>query len=158
MNLKETYNKIADNWSKDHKNDTWWIEGTDKFIAFLKRGDRVLDVGCGAGTKSKYLIAKGLDVTGIDFSEKMVEIASREVPRGKFLVLDMKDICALAEEYDGIFIQAVLLHIPKADVPGVLDCVNKKLKNGGYVYVAVKEKKAGGPEEEVLSEDDYGYK
>ena len=27
MNLKETYNKIAEDWFKDHKSDNWWIEG-----------------------------------------------------------------------------------------------------------------------------------
>lgn len=75
MNLKETYNKIADDWFKDHKVDDWWVEGTDQFISLLKPGASVLDVGCGAGLKSKYLSEKGLQVVGIDFSDKFIERA-----------------------------------------------------------------------------------
>ena len=41
MDLKSTYNKIAENWDKDHKKDTWWISGTDKFISLLKPGSLV---------------------------------------------------------------------------------------------------------------------
>ena len=89
MNLKETYDKIAEDWHSDHKKDDWWIEGTDKFISYLSKGDLVLDVGCAGGIKSKYLMQKGLNVVGIDFSEKMIEIAKREFPNGEFLVKDL---------------------------------------------------------------------
>jgi len=89
MNLKETYDKIAEDWHSDHKKDDWWIEETDKFISYLSKGDLVLDVGCAGGIKSKYLMQKGLNVVGIDFSEKMIEIAKREFPNGEFLVKDL---------------------------------------------------------------------
>ena len=82
--LKSTYNHIAEDWHKDHKEDTWWVEGTDKFVSFLKYNSLVLDVGCGAGVKSNYLINKGLKIVGLDFSEKMIEIAKREVPKVGF--------------------------------------------------------------------------
>src|SRR5258706_10762297 len=109
MNLKDTYNKIAESWHKDHQTDDWWIEGTDKFISLLKQGDSVLDVGCGGGTKTKYLIGKGLKVLGIDFSENLIEIAKREVPQGTFLVMDINNVDMMQENFNGIFMQAVLL-------------------------------------------------
>jgi len=65
----------------DHKNDIWWLEGTGSFCSLLKKGDKVLDVGCGSGLKSKYLYSKGFDVTGIDLSDKLIDIARRESPR-----------------------------------------------------------------------------
>ena len=158
MNLKETYNKIAEDWHKQHKDDDWWVEGTDKFISFLKPNDLVFDVGCGGGTKSKYLINKGLKVFGIDFSEKMIEIAKREAPEAKFLAMDVKDLVNLDREFDGILAQAILLHIPKKEIPAVLKTLISKLKPDGYLYVAVKETKPGQNEEEVKTEDDLGYK
>ena len=157
MNLKDTYNRIAKDWQRDHKQDTWWIDGVDKFISFLKPNGAVLDVGCGAGEKSKYLINKGLNVTGIDFSEKMIEIARREVPGGRFFVADIKDTKTVTGMFDGIFMQAVLLHIPKNEVMAVLEKLNRKLKSSGCIYIAVKEKRLGGFEEEVKKEDDCGY-
>jgi len=157
MNLKETYNKIAKDWHKEKRTDTWWIEGTDTFISLLKPGSSVLDAGCGPGIKSKYLSDNSLRVTGIDFSEKLIEIARREVPKAEFMVMGMKDVRGLACEFDAIFMQASLLHIPKREALSVLSGLVSKLKPGGYLYVAVKGVRPGGEEESVLKEDNYGY-
>lgn len=161
MNLKDTYDLIAQNWHQDHQNDDWWLEGTNTFISLLKPGNSVLDVGCGGGTKSKYLASKGLEVTGVDFSEKMIEIARKETVQEtmptKFLVMDMANIDKLEEKFDGIFIQAVLLHIPKTNVRKQIEKALERLNNGGYLYIAVKERRQNGPEEEVKTENDYGY-
>lgn len=157
MNLKDTYNKIAEDWVKDHSSDTWWVEGTNKFVLFLKPGDSVLDVGCGPGVKSKYLFDKGFDVFGVDLSEKMVEIAQREVSKATFLVADIKNLGGVQQLFEGVFAQAVLLHIPKLDVPIVISELKSKLKTRGYLYIAVKERLLDGKEEEIVTENDYGY-
>jgi 2-polyprenyl-3-methyl-5-hydroxy-6-metoxy-1,4-benzoquinol methylase len=155
--LKDTYNKIAKEWHEDHQNDTWWKEGTDAFIAHLKPGATVLDVGCAGGTKSSYLTNKGLNVTGIDISNKLIDIAKQEVPGANFLVLDVHQIDTLKEKFDAIFMQAVLLHFPKSEIQDILSKATGLLNDGGYLYVAVKEKIDGGIEEEVKVDDDYGF-
>ncbi len=157
MNLKDVYNKIAKDWFEDHSNDTWWVEGLHKFTSLLKPNDLVLDVGCGPGTKSKLMLDKGLSVIGVDFSDKMIEIAQKEAPTGDFRVLDIKNIGDLEESFDGILAQAVLLHIPKKEVLAIITGLKNKLKDGGYLYIAVKEQKPGAKEEEILQEKDYGY-
>lgn len=157
MDLKSTYNKIAEDWHRDHQQDTWWIESTNKFISLLKPGDSVLDVGCGGGTKTKYLIGEGLRVTGIDFAENMIAIAKREVPTGTFFTMDVKEIPRLGKIYDGVFAQATLLHVPKREVEDVLWILRDALVGGGYLYVAVKELRPGQKEEEIRVENDYGY-
>ena len=157
MNLKDTYNKIAEDWHSDHRTDDWWQEGTNAFISYLKKGDSVLDVGCGSGTKSKYLLSHGLQVTGIDFSENLLEIARQEAPEGTFLLMDVYDIDTIGKKFEGIFMQAVLLHIPKKDIESIIKKAVQKLKSGGYLYVEVKEKTEGKTDEEVKIENDYGY-
>lgn len=145
--LKSTYNRIAEDWFKDHQNDTWLVEGTDKFASFLKSGSLVLDVGCGAGVKTSYLKKKGLKVVGIDFSEKMIEIAKQMMPNTKFLVADITEPLEIDERFDGIFAQAVLLHIYKKNVKLVLANLVNLLKPKGYLYIAVKGVKEGQREE-----------
>jgi hypothetical protein len=44
MDLKATYNKIANDWFNDHDESVWWQEWTLRFLNLLKKGDRVLDV------------------------------------------------------------------------------------------------------------------
>jgi 2-polyprenyl-3-methyl-5-hydroxy-6-metoxy-1,4-benzoquinol methylase len=157
MNLKDTYNKIAKDWHADHQTDDWWVAGTDKFISLLKPGSRVLDVGCAGGFKSKYLTARGMKVVGIDIAENFIEIAKREVPSGDFLVLGMEDIKTMKYEFDAIFMQASLLHIPRAQAGGVIKDAVTRLKKGGLLYVAVKEAQTDKPAEEIKIERDYGY-
>ncbi len=157
MDLKATYNKIAKDWATDHRTDTWWLEGTDTYASFFQPRASILDVGCGSGEKANYLIQRGLDVTGIDFSEEMVALAKERVPGGRFLVRDIHYPLELAGSFDGVFAQAVLLHIPKREVANVLKNIIAPLKQGGYFYAAVKEIRPGGKEEEVMKEHDYGY-
>jgi len=47
-------------------------------------GFTVLDAGCGTGYLSNQLAAKGADVIGVDFSEKMIEIAREHYPEIDF--------------------------------------------------------------------------
>ena len=108
--------------------------------------------------RQKYLMQKGLNVVGIDFSEKMIEIAKREFPNGEFLVKDMSDADTLGYMFDAIFMQAVLLHIPKVNAKEIIQKLAEKLKRGGYFYIAVKAKKPGRAEEEIFVEKDYGYR
>lgn len=157
MDLKETYNRIAEDWHRDHLSDDWWREGTDAFIETLQPGARVLDVGCGSGVKSKYLVDHGLRVTGIDISEKLLDIARREVPKGEFKVFSMTDLDSMSEIFDGVFAQASLLHIPRKDAGGIVEKMVKRLVQGGHLYIAVKETREGKPEEGITKENDYGY-
>lgn len=157
MNLKDTYDKIAEDWHEDHLPDDWWYEGTDVFASLLSSGAHILDVGCGAGHKTKYFTEKGFKVTGVDFSENLLAIAKREAPDAEFILADMKDLSKIEDKFDAVFAQASLLHVPKNEAQAVLSHWTEKVKPGGYLYVAVKGIREGQPEEQVLKEDDYGY-
>jgi len=157
MDLRATYDRIAEDWHNDHRDDDWWAGGTDAFTPLIKPGGLVLDVGCGGGRKSRYLIEQGFRVVGIDFSEKMIEIAKREVPSGEFHALDLRDAKTLGRMFYGIFMQAVLLHIPRADAGTVIEEMAELLTPGGCLYIAVKERRPGQTEEALVQENDYGY-
>ena len=158
MNLKQTYDRIAEDWVQDHNQDIWWVGGANRFIALLRPGDTILDVGCGGGIKTNWLLHKGFKSVGIDFSDKMIKIAKRQYPQIPFYVHDILKSLSFHEQFDGIFAQAVLLHISKKNFPLVLASLLGILKPGGYLYVAVKAQRIGEVEEEIVAEDDYGYR
>jgi 2-polyprenyl-3-methyl-5-hydroxy-6-metoxy-1,4-benzoquinol methylase len=156
MDLKATYNSIAAAWQDHHASDNWWIPATNAFIAQLPAGARVLDVGCGGGDKAHYLAEHGCVVEGIDFAEEMVALAQRRFPSVPFRVLDLHDIGLLSDQYDGIYAAAVLLHVPKKEIPQVLDSFFQRVRSGGSVFLGLKEQSPTGQEEEMVSDVKYG--
>jgi SAM-dependent methyltransferase len=55
-------------------------------------GGRVLELGCGAGRVTGYLVALGGDVHGVDVSARMVEHCSTTYPAGTFSQGDVRDL------------------------------------------------------------------
>ncbi len=96
-------------------------------------------------------------VLGIDFSEKLLEIARRTATASEFRLLDLRDIGTMPEEFDAVFAQASLLHIPKAETHSVIEGMASRLVPRGLIYIAVKTLRPGHPAEEIVTERDYGY-
>jgi demethylmenaquinone methyltransferase/2-methoxy-6-polyprenyl-1,4-benzoquinol methylase len=72
-----------------------WRERTAD-LARVGPGSRALDVATGTGDLAIALAARGADVAGVDFAEKMLEIARRKAPAlefrsGNALALEFQD-------------------------------------------------------------------
>lgn len=65
-----------------------FTKGTDQEVAFLldalglEPGMRVLDVGCGPGRHAHALARAGMEVVGIDISQRFVDLAAESAPPG----------------------------------------------------------------------------
>lgn len=64
--------------------------------AAMQEGERILDVGCGAGTLLEAASEVGADPVGVDISEAMGEGARRRAPKSTVLVADAQDADLLA--------------------------------------------------------------
>lgn len=60
-------------------------------LAAVKPGDRALDLCCGTGDIAFALAQRGADVTGLDFSEKMLEVAGTRAQARLQRVKDAKN-------------------------------------------------------------------
>jgi 2-polyprenyl-3-methyl-5-hydroxy-6-metoxy-1,4-benzoquinol methylase len=67
-------------------------------------GDRVLDVGCGTGENALYLASLGLEVTGVDWSERAIAAARAKAAQRRltveFIAADALDLTALGRTFD----------------------------------------------------------
>jgi demethylmenaquinone methyltransferase / 2-methoxy-6-polyprenyl-1,4-benzoquinol methylase len=61
-------------------------------LAGLSPGDRALDLCCGTGDIAFALARQGADVTGLDFSEKMLEVAQSRLANAKSETKNLKFI------------------------------------------------------------------
>ena len=67
------------------------VRSVEWMAAQLCRGSKVLDVGCGTGRPAcEILVNAELDVTGIDITPEVIEIAKSKVPNAKYEVADSR--------------------------------------------------------------------
>lgn len=83
------------------------------------------------------LLAKGLDLTPSDGSPEMAAEAQMRLGR-PVLVLRFEDL-AVEDAYDGLYANACLLHVPRAELPGILAAIHCALRAGGVFYSSFKE-------------------
>ncbi|MDP1870863.1 MAG: bifunctional 2-polyprenyl-6-hydroxyphenol methylase/3-demethylubiquinol 3-O-methyltransferase UbiG [Gallionella sp.] len=97
----------------------------------------VLDVGCGGGILSESMAALNANVTGIDLSDKALQVAKlhllesgRKVNYRKIAVEDMA--AESPESFDIITCMEMLEHVPDPD--SVIASCAKLVKPGGWVF------------------------
>ncbi|MBO4898794.1 MAG: class I SAM-dependent methyltransferase [Lachnospiraceae bacterium] len=97
---------------------------------------RILDLGCGTGEHCKEYIEKGAkEVTGVDISEKMLEVAGQKNsdPNITYLNMPMEDIDKIEGEFD-LAISSLAMHYVE-DYKGVIKNVHRLLApNGIFVF------------------------
>lgn len=108
-----------------------------RFAACLPTGGRVLDLGCGAGEPiARWFMAEGFAVTGVDFSDPMLEIARDRWPDGDWRQADMRTL-ALGETFDGIIGWGSLFHLTEAEQRACIPRLADHLTPGGTLLLTV---------------------
>ncbi len=82
----------------------------------VQEKDKVLDLGCGSGRFYPLLEKRKADYYGIDFSEKMIEIAREKYPRARFWLGTGFQLAFESGFFDKVYIIAVLHHIPSEEM------------------------------------------
>ena len=106
------------------------------FLDSLPAGGRILDLGCGPGRDAKAFTDLGFDVTGVDGSAAMVELARRNascpIHHMTFDEIPWRD------EFHGIWACASLLHVSVERMPETLQRLQCALRTGGVLYMSFK--------------------
>lgn len=135
MGSIEYYNENSDDYYERTVNLDMH-QSLDKFIELLPEGGCVLDLGCGSGRDSAYLISRGYDVTALDASEEMCNLASIHIGQSvlnmTFAEMDFEEV------FDGIWACASLLHVSSYEIEEILTKVVKSLKTNGILYMSFK--------------------
>lgn len=106
------------------------------FLGLLPPGGSILELGCGAGNHAVEMLARGFNLRATDGSPEMAGMASRKLNHPvEVMLFDQLDA---REAYDGVWASACLLHVPRAELAGILARIHRALTAGGVFYASFK--------------------
>jgi len=136
MNNKEHYN----NWSAIYDTNVNKTRDLEAIALRKNLGDlrfnRILEIGCGTGKNSEFLLTKTQSLTCVDFSEEMLEKARQKItaPNVSFVLADITEKWKFkTDSFDLVTFSLVLEHIGNLDF--IFQQANAVLKKDGLIYV-----------------------
>lgn len=107
----------------------------------LRRGDRVLEIGCGIGAVTG-LVANYLktgSMVAVDISPKSIEQARHWLARQRNVEFKISDMSDFESElrFDVIFLPDVLEHIPVEQHAALFKTIKGVLKDSGFVLIHI---------------------
>lgn len=135
--VEQGYDRIGEEYER------WSAKGTDParerylkvLLEGLPKGAQVLDLGCGSGALATRRLSERFQITGVELSSRMVELAQRNIPTATFVRADMASVEFPPELFDGVCAFYSLTHLPQKELPILLRRVARWLKPGG-LFVA----------------------
>jgi ubiquinone/menaquinone biosynthesis C-methylase UbiE len=111
-----------------------WARRRALLLGEARTGERVLDLGCGAGRFLGALREAGADPVGVELAEGALERARRNVPGAELHLLAPGGEIPLEDaSVDLVWCSEVLEHVP--DTAGVLSEARRVLRTGGRLLV-----------------------
>lgn len=106
---------------------------------------KLLEIGCGPGNITKYLLSKrpDFDIFGIDIAPNMIELAKQNNPTAHFAVMDSRHIHTLDSNYDGIIGGFCIPYLSQTECNELIANSYDLLNNNGLIYLSFVE---GDPE------------
>ena len=93
--------------------DAWLeLDAEIKQRLHLTHGDRVFEVGCGAGATLYLLQRAGIIVGGTDYAEGLVTIARAVLPNAIELYAGEADVIDTTQKYDAAYANGLLHYLP----------------------------------------------
>lgn len=112
---------------------------TEYFCELIRSNSRIevktlLHLGCGAGMND-FTFKREFDVTGVDVSEGMLEIARKLNPEVRYIRGDMRDL-SLEETFDAVAIPDSIGYMTKErDLQKAISTAKDHLKPGGVLLI-----------------------
>jgi 2-polyprenyl-3-methyl-5-hydroxy-6-metoxy-1,4-benzoquinol methylase len=138
----ELFNKLAQRYQDSYMNVKLYAKTLDSLCLALPSQAQVLDIACGPGNISRYLLDKRADITllGLDLAPKMVELAKINNPEAEFILMDCREISSLATQipmqFDAIVCGFCLPYLSPNEVIALFKDIHGLLKADGIMYLS----------------------
>jgi 2-polyprenyl-3-methyl-5-hydroxy-6-metoxy-1,4-benzoquinol methylase len=122
----ETWNKLASLYQEKFMNLDLYNDSYNLICnSIVKKNAKILEIGCGPGNITKYLLSKkpDWDILGIDIATNMIALAKENNSMARFAVMDAREIDQIKETFDAIICGFCLPYLSHADARKfITDC------------------------------------
>ena len=138
--MNDGFVKMWDNWSKRRSSvpvyDLWLDEY--KNILDENKDNEILDLGCGIGADTLYLLERGYNVLSCDFSVEALKSIENNIPNSKTFYLDMMKKFPIDDKKYSLIIADLSLHYFNNETTiHIMKEIKRILKDGGVLLARV---------------------
>ena len=134
---RDTYDAVAAEFLQNTRDRSVICGWLDRFASSLPAGTLVLDLGAGPGFDSAELRERGFEAISVDLSLGMLRAGVREFP-GPRVQSDLRRLPFPSRSVCGVWANASLLHLSKAEASLALREIRRVLRPSGILYMSVK--------------------
>ena len=135
----QTWNKVASLYQEKFMDLDLYNDTYDIFSGLIsKKNSRILEIGCGPGNITKYLLNTRSDfkITATDIAPNMIDLAKKNNSTADFKVLDSRNIDQLNTEYEAIIAGFCIPYLSKTDCSKLIKDCSNLLVDAGYIYLS----------------------
>lgn len=138
--MKNGYIDMWNNWSKKRASvpvyDNWLDDYSD--ILINNKTNEILDLGCGLGADTLYLIERGFNVLSCDFSNEALKSIKENILNSKTMYLDMFKTFPFENESFLLIVADLSLHyFDNETTINIMKEIKRILKNNGVLLARV---------------------
>jgi ubiquinone/menaquinone biosynthesis C-methylase UbiE len=137
----EVFDLRAHNYQEKFMDVSLYAESFDAFCASLPPQSAVLELACGPGNITRYLLLKrpDLNILGTDLSPNMIELARANNPTARFQLLDVKNLHQMNQQFAGIMCGFCLPYLNLQEIQQLVKEATRLLVPGGVMYLSTME-------------------
>lgn len=134
-----TWNNIATVYQDKFMKMVLYNDSYDYLCTFISKPNaKLLDVGCGPGNITQYLLSKrpDFDIMGIDIAPNMIELARKNNPGANFTLMDSRNIGSLNSQYDAVVAGFCLPYLSSSETKDFIFSAYNLLHKNGLIYLS----------------------
>ncbi len=135
MDIKQAYNEWAEQYdTNENKTRDLEAKALQTVLATIEF-DNCLEIGCGTGKNSGWLITKAKQLTAVDLSEEMLAKAKQKIVADnvQFIQANITEEWKFGNEFELITFSLVLEHIENLEP--IFKPASIALVDGGHIYI-----------------------
>ncbi len=135
MAFEEHWNNIYKNTTKKPHYDNW----LDKYLdIILHTHSPILDLGCGTGNDTQYLIEKGMKVIACDYASEALKLIKKNIPSAETKLVDISQKLPFKDEQFEIIVADLSLHyFDTNSTKQIMLEIKRILKPNGHLFARV---------------------